>query len=81
MQLSRVLSAFQPQSLFVLHLQRQLLAQTQTSPVTSALMSEYRPVLGAVGDLATVGAITFHWWPVLTESVHNVRAIHRHRAG
>ena len=27
--------------------------------VTSALMSEYRPVMGAVGDLATVGAITF----------------------
>ena len=22
-------------------------------------MSEYRPVMGAVGDLATVGAITF----------------------
>jgi hypothetical protein len=27
--------------------------------VASALMSEYRPVMGAVGDLATVGAITF----------------------
>jgi hypothetical protein len=27
--------------------------------VTSALCSEYRPVMGAVGDLATVGAITF----------------------
>lgn len=27
--------------------------------ITSALMSEYRPVMGAVGDLATVGAITF----------------------
>jgi hypothetical protein len=27
--------------------------------VSSALMSEYRPVMGAVGDLATVGAITF----------------------
>ena len=27
--------------------------------LTSALMSEYRPVTGAVGDLATVGAITF----------------------
>lgn len=28
--------------------------------LTSALMSEYRPVTGAVGDLATVGAITFN---------------------
>lgn len=27
--------------------------------LTGALMSEYRPVMGAVGDLATVGAITF----------------------
>ncbi len=27
--------------------------------LSSALMSEYRPVMGAVGDLATVGAITF----------------------
>lgn len=27
--------------------------------LTGALMSEYRPVTGAVGDLATVGAITF----------------------
>jgi hypothetical protein len=28
--------------------------------VANALMSEYRPVMGAVGDLATVGAITFN---------------------
>ena len=37
-------------------------ASAGTNPdftVTSALMSEYRPVMGAVGDLATVGAITF----------------------
>jgi hypothetical protein len=27
--------------------------------LTGALMSEYRPVQGAVGDLASVGAITF----------------------
>ena len=27
--------------------------------ITNCLMSEYRPVVGAVGDLATVGAITF----------------------
>jgi hypothetical protein len=27
--------------------------------LTSALMSEYRPIMGAVGDLATVGAIVF----------------------
>ena len=27
--------------------------------LTGALMSEYRPVMGAVGDLATVGAIVF----------------------
>jgi hypothetical protein len=27
--------------------------------LSGALMSEYRPVTGAVGDLATVGAITF----------------------
>jgi hypothetical protein len=27
--------------------------------LTGALMSEYRPVMGAVGDLATVGAISF----------------------
>jgi hypothetical protein len=37
-------------------------AASGTNPdftVTSALCSEYRPVMGAVGDLATVGAITF----------------------
>jgi hypothetical protein len=28
--------------------------------ITNCLMSEYRPVTGAVGDLATVGAITFN---------------------
>ena len=28
--------------------------------ITNCLMSEYRPVVGAVGDLATVGAITFN---------------------
>jgi len=28
--------------------------------LSSTLMSEYRPVTGAVGDLATVGAITFN---------------------
>ena len=27
--------------------------------ITNCLMSEYRPVTGAVGDLATVGSITF----------------------
>lgn len=27
--------------------------------ISNALMSEYRPVTGAVGDLATVGSITF----------------------
>ena len=36
--------------------------------LTSALMSEYRPILGAVGDLATVGAITFQGG-LLTETV------------
>lgn len=37
-------------------------AASGTNPdftLTGALMSEYRPVMGAVGDLATVGAITF----------------------
>ena len=34
-------------------------ATNPTFSVASALMSEYRPVMGAVGDLATVGAITF----------------------
>jgi hypothetical protein len=28
--------------------------------ITNCLMNEYRPVTGAVGDLATVGAITFN---------------------
>jgi hypothetical protein len=28
--------------------------------LTNCLMNEYRPVTGAVGDLATVGAITFN---------------------
>ena len=28
--------------------------------ITGALMNEYRPVTGAVGDLATVGAITWN---------------------
>jgi hypothetical protein len=36
--------------------------------LTGALMSEYRPVTGAVGDLATVGAITFNGG-LLTEPV------------
>ncbi len=36
--------------------------------LSSALMSEYRPVMGAVGDLATVGAITFNGG-LLTEPV------------
>jgi hypothetical protein len=36
--------------------------------LTSSLMSEYRPVLGAVGDLATVGAITFNGG-LITETV------------
>ena len=38
------------------------IAAAGTNPdftLTSALCSEYRPVMGAVGDLATVGAITF----------------------
>lgn len=38
------------------------LATGATNPnftITGALMSEYRPVTGAVGDLATVGSITF----------------------
>ena len=34
-------------------------ATNPTFSVAQALMSEYRPVMGAVGDLATVGAITF----------------------
>ena len=36
--------------------------------LTGALMSEYRPVTGAVGDLATVGAITFNGG-LLTEPI------------
>jgi hypothetical protein len=36
--------------------------------LTGALMSEYRPVTGAVGDLATVGAITFNGG-ILTEPI------------
>ena len=36
--------------------------------LTGALMSEYRPVMGAVGDLATVGAITFNGG-LLTEPI------------
>jgi hypothetical protein len=36
--------------------------------LTGALMSEYRPVMGAVGDLATVGSITFNGG-LLTEPV------------
>ena len=36
--------------------------------LTGALMSEYRPVTGAVGDLATVGSITFNGG-ILTEPI------------
>ena len=36
--------------------------------LTGCLMSEYRPVTGAVGDLATVGAITFNGG-LLTEPI------------
>lgn len=43
-------------------------ASNPSFSLASSLMSEYRPIMGAVGDLATVGAITWNGG-LLTEAV------------